>query len=313
LSQRAVFRFSIRRRLIRRAMQKPRHQFPPLRSIIAQAFILAYKEDTSPIEQALREEGFSPRVLRPTYTQKELSYSRTIRCLLNHDSAWTLARAIGGLTLVMEADFVPCEGFGSLPLPFDPATRGNTAWAFLYAGGPRIFDVLSDGSLPGHAACPVAYVISPRIGAWLNEYTRDELVRHGNLTQYSLWDTQFQWRLMGKGATCFMPWRHNGEHGGLPNREHDSAGVGVAKRFWLLGRLGLGKNHHADVLYAPLKFLPPYAQGSRCRLWRTRLEAKLTGWLKLLSGKMVQPLGHMSFGQKAHLYYVCATRLCGLN
>jgi hypothetical protein len=118
---------------------------------------------------------------------------------------------------------------------------------------------------------------------------------------------------MGKGAICFMPWRHYGEHGGLPNREHDSAGVGVAKRFRLLGRLGLGRNHHADVLYAPLMFLPPYAQGHRRRLWRTRLEAKLTGWLKLLSGKMVQPMQPLPFSRKLHLYCVCMTRLCGLH
>jgi hypothetical protein len=252
-------------------------------------------------------------VLRPTYTEKELSYSRTIRCLLNHDSAWALARAINGLTLIMEADFVPCEGFGSLPLPFDPAARGDTAWSFLYAGGPRMFSVLPDGSLPGHAACPVAYLISSRVGAWLNEYTREELARHGDLTRYSLWDTQFQWHLMGKGATCFMPWRHYGEHGGLPNREHQSAGIGVAKRFRLIGRLGLGRNHHADVLYAPLKFLPPYAQGRRHRLWRTRLEAKLTGWLKLFSGKVVHPVQPLPLGQKAHLYFLCLARLCALN
>ena len=101
-------------------MRSPHHNFPRLRDSVAQTLILAYRENTSQLEQALQEEGFAPRVLRPKYTEKELSYSRTIRCLLNHDSAWTLASATDGLTLVMEADFVPCEGFGSLPLNFDP-------------------------------------------------------------------------------------------------------------------------------------------------------------------------------------------------
>jgi hypothetical protein len=283
---------------------------PPLRSYIAQTLIVAYREDTSTLEQALRSEGLDPIVLRPEYTPLELTYSRTIRCLLNHTAAWRRASEVEGYTLVMEADFVPCRGFSDLPMPFAPESQGSAAWAFLYAGGPRIFKRLHDGSMPGHSACPVACLISPQVGKWLCDYTREELVRHSDLTRYSLWDTQFQWHMMGKGATCFMPWRHYGEHGGISNPEHLKAGVGVAKRNPLFRWLGLGSNHHAEVLYAPLHFLPAYAKGSRSRLWRTRLEAKVTAVLKLTCGKVATPDRECSMGERLRLYFSCVVRLC---
>ena len=283
---------------------------PSLNSRIRQSFILAYKEDTAELQRALAEEGFSPRVLRPEYSATELGYSRTIRCLLNHAAAWRLAAVATGLSLIVEADFVPCQGFGTLPLPFDPDRYGAVAWAFLYAGGPRLLRAFPDGSLQGHAACPVAYVVSPRVAGWLADYARDELERQADLTAYSLWDTQFQWRMMGHGAICFMPYRQYGEHGGLPNPEHQRAGVGVAKRFKLLSFLGVGRNHHADVLWAPLKFLPPYACGSRGRFRRTRCEAKLLGWLKLLTGRCVMLLWPLSLRERCRLYLAGARRLC---
>lgn len=284
--------------------------FPPLNSIVRQTYILAYKEDTRLLELALQEESFTPVVLRPEYSSNELSYSRTIRCLLNHNSAWQKAASSKDFTLVMEADFVPCKNFGRLPIPFDPDKHDGRAWAFLYAGGARVFTRHPDGSLQGHAACPVAYLIPPKVGQWLTEYTQEELVRHGDLTQYSLWDTQFQWQLMGKGAICFMPWRHYGEHGGISNPEHKTAGIGIAKRIPLLACLGFGANHHADVLWSSLKFLPPYAQGSRLKFLRTRAEAKLIGWLKLFTGRVVQRINVPTMSQCLRLYTVCLLRLC---
>ena len=287
--------------------------FPSLTSVVHQTYILAYKEDTSLLEQTLKLEGFKPVVLRPNYSAEELTYSRTIRCLLNHDSAWRHAAANEGITLVIEADFVPCVGFGKLPVPFSPAAHNDVAWAFLYAGGPRVFKRHPDGSLQGHAACPVAYLLSPRVGAWLAEYTREELARHSNLTHYSLWDTEFQWHLMGKGAICFMPWRQYGEHGGISNPEHQRAGIGVAKRNPLLACLGFGANHHAEVLWSQLSFLPLYARGSRWTFWRTRAEAKLIGWMKLFSGRVVLRIGEPTLGQRLRLYAVCLRRLCSLH
>lgn len=284
---------------------------PPLRSEISQTIILAYTEMVAELQQALEQEGLRPQVMRPDYTPRELTYSRTIRCMLNHASAWQLASEVVGLTLIVEADFVPCEGFGALPLPFSPKLHGPAAWAFLYAGGPRLFRRFPDGSLQGHAACPVAYVVPPLVAGWLVEYARDELRRQNDPTVYSLWDTQFQWHMMGRGAICFMPFRQYGEHGGLPNPEHRREGVGVGNRWKLLRHLGVGRNHHADVLWSRLKFLPAYARGSRWRFVRTRFEAKLLGWLKLLSGRCVMPQRPLPLPGRLRLYLAGAQRLAG--
>ncbi len=286
-------------------------QRPSVRREVVQTIVLAYREETARLETALRAEGLAPQVQRPSYTPTELTYSRTVRCLLNHAAAWARARDAAGLTLIVEADFVPCRGLGDLPLPFDPQVQGSAGWAFLYAGGPRIFRRHPDGSLQGHAACPVAYVISPRVAAWLCEYRDEELQRQADLTAYSLWDTRFQWHIMGKGGRCFLPWRHYGEHGGTGNPEHAAAGVGIARRIPLLSRLGLGRHHRAEVLHGVLHFLPEYAAGSRLRFLRIRLEAKLTAWGKLLTGRMVKTF-EPGAAARFRLQLVCAHRLAGL-
>ena len=96
-------------------------RFPALGSVVKRTLIVAYKEDTTQLEDFLRSQGFTPEVLRPSYTETELGYSRAIRCLLNHTRAWELAASTEGHTLIMEADFVPCRDLRSLPCPFDPA------------------------------------------------------------------------------------------------------------------------------------------------------------------------------------------------
>lgn len=290
-------------------MRKHSDVFPALKSIVREAIILAYKEDTSRLENAFRAEGLHPRVLRPSYSEQELNYSRTIRCLLNHGEAWRLSGMSEGYTLIVEADFVPCVGFGKLSLPFDPDARGAKAWAFLYTGGQRVLKRYEDGSLQGHAACPVAYVVSKTVGNLLCEYLKEELIRHKDLQQYSLWDTNFQWHLMGKGAACFMPWRQFGEHGGIPNPEHKSAGIGLSHRIPWLRHIGMAGNHHADVLAARLSFLPAYAKGSRLRFIKTRIEAKLIGFLKLCSGKMVMPPPPTPVLERVRLFLICLRRL----
>jgi hypothetical protein len=277
---------------------------------VAHTFILAYRENTEALEQALREEGLSAEVIRPTYTSQELTYSRAIRCLLNHGNAWRRARDMQGMSLIVEADFVPCRGMAQFPLPFSPELEGDGAWAFLYSAGPRMLRCRADGSLQGHSATSVAYVITPLVAGWLVEYLESELIRHGDLTRYSLWDTQFQWHIMGKGGKCFMPFRNFGEHGGRPNTEHHREGVGLGARLRLLTMLGIGRNHHADVLYGPLKFIPEYAHGSRLKFLRTRLEAKVTGWLKLLSGRVVMADPSADKKELRRMRWLCFRRLC---
>lgn len=285
-------------------------RLPSLRSQVTETLVLAFREDTTELEDALRAEGFAPIVLRPEYSAVEMTYSRTIRCLLNHAAAWRRAAVGQGLTLVLEADFVPCRGFGDLPMPFDPTLHGSKAWAYLYTGGPRIFRQFADGTFQGHSATPVACVMSPQVAGWLCEYVPEELARHGDLTRYSLWDTQHQWYIMGKGAMCFMPWRSYGEHGGLANPEHRQAGTGLGNRKALLRWLGLGRNHHAEVLYGPLRFLPLYAQTSRWRYRRVRFEAKLTALAKLLVGRVVHLIERCSVRTRIRLYVACFVRLC---
>ena len=89
---------------------------PPLRKLIKRTIILAYREDTSQLENTLRAAGLDPVIQRRTYTPTEQTYSRTIRCLLNHTDAWrAAAAATDGYTLILEADFVPCRDFTTLP------------------------------------------------------------------------------------------------------------------------------------------------------------------------------------------------------
>ena len=270
---------------------------PSLGSLVTRTIILAYREDTTPLENALRAEGLNPVVQRRTYTPSEQTYSRTIRCLLNHADAWRAAADHNGYALILEADFVPCRRFASLPAPFDPARHGPLAWAFLYAGGPRFLHLLPGGFIQGHAACPVAILLSPGVARHLVDFA-EELVRTtSDLTTYSLWDTIFQWHMMGMGATCFMPYRHYGEHGGIPNPEHNVSGAG---RF---------ANHHAECLQGPLAFLPAYARGSRAIYVRTRLLAKLVGLARVITRRVVDPNQPMPANERFHAYVMAFRRL----
>ncbi len=283
---------------------------PPLRVLIARTIILAYREDTSILENALRAEGLAPVVQRRTYDLTEQTYSRTIRCLLNHADAWRAAAAASdGYTLIVEADFVPCRGFASLRAPFDPEQHGPLAWAFLYAGGPRFIRVLSGGFIWGHAACPVAILVPPGVATHLAGFA-DKLIRDTpDLTAYSLWDTVFQWHMMGHGATCFMPYRHYGEHGGLPNPEHKIAGHGRLAQLARRLHLDVFDNHHAECLQAPLAFLPSYARGRRLLYLRTRLLAKLVGLARVFTGRVVEPGHAMTRRERLRAYRFAFSRL----
>ena len=283
-----------------------------LREAVGSCYIVAYKENTQRLENALVEDGFKVETLRVDYTPVELTYSRTIRCLLNHASAWEKASRQTSYSIVVEADFVPCVGFGAMPLPFDASVHGDKAWAFLYSGGPRFFELLADRTTPGHSSCPVAIIISPQVAALLVEYCKEELLRHGDLTQYSLWDAAFQWHIMGKGGRCFMAYRQYGEHGGIANREHKKAGTGFLVNLPMMFNLGIGVNHHADTLRSPLKFLPDYARGSRFRFLRIRFEAKALGFARLFTGRTISIVSPMSFSAKLRLFWYSFWRLVNL-
>jgi hypothetical protein len=281
---------------------------PPVHALTGLAIILAYREDTTRLEEALRAEGFTVEVQRAVYDERELAYSRTIRCLLNHLAAWRRAAAHERCTLIVESDFVPCFGLGRAPAPFDPERHGPQAWAFLYGGGPRIIQAHADGTLEGHAACPVALLVMPAAAQLLVRFGEGELVRC-DPAAHSMWDTIVQWWIMGWGGRCFLPRRHYGEHGGLANPEHGVARVGWASRLPLLRRLPAFNNHHAECLLAPLRFRPPYAGGSAVRFLFTRLIARLVGWGRLLTGRVAAPARELTARDRWRVYAAAFTRL----
>lgn len=288
----------------------PVHPSCPAVSRLADlAIILAYQEDTSQLEAVLRAEGFIVEVQRAVYNERELTYSRTIRCLLNHLAAWRRAADRIGGTLVVESDFVPCVGLGNAPAPFDPARHGTQAWAFLYGGGPRIIWAHTDGTLEGHAACPVATLLTPGAARLLVRFG-DEHVAQCDPTTHSLWDTIFQWWIMGWGGRCFLPRRHYGEHGGIANPEHAVAGVGWASYFPFLMRYAAFNNHHAECLLGRLHFLPAYARGKRGTFLFTRLIARLIGWARALGGRVANPAKELPLRDCLRVHLAAFTRLC---
>lgn len=288
----------------------PASAFPAVGQLAPRAIILAYRENTDALEAALRAEGFEVAVQRAVYTAEELTYSRTIRCLLNHRDAWQKAARSDACTLIVESDFVPCRGLATLPAPFDPARHGPLAWAFLYAGGPRIIWAREDGALEGHACCSVAMLVSPAAAAVLLRFVAHTTTGH-DLTVHSLWDTRFQWWAMGEGARCFLPYRHYGEHGGIANPEHIDSRVGWTRHVPALARSELFNNHHAECLAGPLRFLPPYARGSRTRFLAQRLVARLIGWARLMLGRVAAPAAELDAAARRRIRWIAFRRLLG--
>ena len=256
-------------------------------SHIKMTIILAYKEDVSSLEAALREEGFAPQTQRATYTESELKYSKQSRCFMNHKSAWERAAVTEGYTLICESDFVPCIGLGQFPV-FWPA-NDQRAWGYLYQGSPRLFALV--GSPPwfrGHCAPLVAYVVNATVARELLGFFEHELTQY-SLHDYFTFDAHLQWFLMGKDCRAYIPLRHYGEHGGIANQEHRAFG------------LSRGGEHHADNLQGRLHFLPQYAGQSKIRFHGTRLKYRILGWLRLFSGRWIV---------KTHVYEVSlATRI----
>lgn len=244
-----------------------------INQVVRRAYIVAYREDTAPLERALTEEGFQVFTLRPNYSPVEQTYSQTIRVLINHASAWRACEASGEPALVVEADFVPVKGMGKLPLPFQ-VTKLNHAWGWLYACGAALWHLDEQAFACGHSAAPVATVMSPETARVLLQFYQHELATIDPL-QYSLWDTSIGHFAKANGIHSWLPYRQYGEHGGIPNPEH------------LQATMICSVTHRADVLYGPLHFLPAYARGSRFRYLYTRIKGKLWGLGRLLTGRYV--------------------------
>lgn len=282
---------------------------PRVRDAIARVFIIAYREDTRRLEETLRAEGLEVIVQRQAGGESLKNVSPNLRCLINHADAWKKAADLDGLSLFVETDFAPCLGFGGLPLPFDPALHGPRSWAYLYAGGPRIYERLESGHLLAHACSTVAYCMPPEVARMGLAYVEQLRSRHPDWSIYHPFDTELQWHLMGMGARAFVPLRQLGEHGGKPNPEHFAIGMGASLFRRLLARLGIGLNHYADVLAGPLAFLPLYAGESRIRYLLTRIEGRAFGWARFLAGKTVSSLASPPRCSRIALYRTSLLRL----
>lgn len=230
-----------------------------IRAAASGVVIVAHKEDTTQLRTALLAEGLSVDEVRGPYTQEQQSYSK--RCMGNHANAWRIAKSRLQPTIVVEADFVPVKGFGSLPVPV-PIDRLDKSLGYLYSVGPEIWDLAGPDIARGHAGGTVALLIPQQVAELLLVFFEEEL-RRDPQGRYSPWDTQIGYWLMKRGVESYIPFRQYGEHGGIGNPEHAKA--------------GLGRAHRADALWGPLAFMPTYACGSLPRYWRTRVWARVWG------------------------------------
>ena len=242
-------------------------------AVIKRVIIVAYQEDTTELERALTDEGFDPIiVLRRRYSEEETCYSRASRCLLSHHTAWELASRSEGLSMIVEADFVPVKGIRNLPLPY-PTSREDHAWGWLYACGQRVYELVDGAYIRGHSATTVAYVIGPQAAKKVMPFLESELTKN-DPKNYFPWDIYIRMFAQRAGVSMYLPYRSYGEHGGIPNKEHKVHGITLT--------------HHADVLWGPLHFLPLYAKGSRLRFIAYRLKAKGKAILRTLSGRYLE-------------------------
>lgn len=277
-------------------------QLPSLRAVIERSFILAYKENPHQLETALRDEGLRPEIIRASYTPEQMRYSSTTRVFLSHHEAWKRAAACTGYTLICEADFVPCVDLGSLPT-FWPL-QNHLAWGYLYQGSPRLLALVGqEPFLRGHTAPLVAYVINKPVAEILIRFYHDQSSRY-DPTKYLAFDLHLQWFAMGQGAEAYIPFRHYGEHGGLPNPDH--------ARLASLPRAGV---HRADNLAKPLQFLPIYAEDNYLKFWIERSKNRAMGLARLLSGRWIVKTNvyMLSPMTKIRMFLVGARRLSGLG
>ncbi|NEP16149.1 MAG: LPS biosynthesis glycosyltransferase [Leptolyngbya sp. SIO4C1] len=249
---------------------------PTLVKTIGSTFILAYKEDTARLETALTQSGCRCEVLRQVHRPGYERYSRSYLCLLNHRQAWESAVKSDQPTLIVEADFVPVQSFDKLPPPFDPADP-DLGIAWLYTCAAQIYTITSNGYAQGYSTAMVAYVVTARSAQLLIELAEAVKADPGPDT-YTPWDSGIEYYLRDRGLHNYVPWRNYGEHGGLPNPEHQQN--------------NLSTTHRADVLYGPLAFAPPYAiaagQPSQAQWLKTRGYGRLKGLGRLLLNKYLR-------------------------
>lgn len=246
---------------------------------IGQTYIIACREETAPLESALRSAGLrNCKVLRQSPHPDYAGYSRSFLCLLNHRHGWELASQAASPTLIVEADFVPVISFGQLPVPFDPE-KDDLGIAWLYTCAPQVYRIVGNGYATGYSTSMVAYVVSPRSAQFLMQVA-EKVATDPGPRQYTPWDSYLEYTLRDHGFVNYVPFRNYGEHGGLPNPEHKNN--------------QLSSTHRADVLYGPLSFQPFYArnngegQPSFAAYLKGRLYGRVRGLGRFFLGKYLR-------------------------
>jgi len=240
-----------------------------LLSACSRVLVVAHREDTSQLRQALEGEGFAVEEVRGPYTAQQENFSAIMRCFVNHANAWRKVVEYGEPAIVVEADFVPVRGLGRFPVPSPKDEEGNCL-PYLYAVSPEIWDLARPDIARGHAGGLVAVLIYPKIAALLLQYFDEEILANPT-GAYTPFDSKLGYWLLERKVQSYFPYRHYGEHGGIANPEH--------------ARAGLGRPHQADVLQGKLAFRPMYARGSIARYWRVRCRARFWGMARLLCGR----------------------------
>jgi GR25 family glycosyltransferase involved in LPS biosynthesis len=192
-----------------------------------------------------------------------------------YSNAWKIAATENKLTIIVEADFVPVVRFGQLPLPFNP-NKDNVGIAWLYTCASQVYSVSDEGYAEGFSTSMVGYIVTSKAAKCLLELEA-QIRNNPGPTVYSTWDSSVDNFLRAKGFKNYIPFRNYGEHGGLPNLEHQ--------------KHGLSKTHRADVLYDKLAFMPMYVTGKnnqQLQLLSVRIKARLKGLARLLLGKFLR-------------------------
>jgi hypothetical protein len=262
-----------------------------LRELYRKVLVVAHREDTTELEATLETEGFAVRRIQGPYPEGAERWSPSVRTLFNHRNAWRVVSESGEAAIVVEADFVPVRGFGAVSLSRG-LPSGEPDFTYLYACGPQLWG-LRGGRLRGHAGAMVAYCVSPALASSLIEFA-DSKVLAGDPASYSRWDTELGYWLKARGIESYLPYRHHGEHGGLPNPEH--------------GRAGLRPHHRADLLSGRLAFLPAYARGSRLRFVWFRIGARGWGVIRLLAGRYLSWQSFRRSNEKGRLLRIAVGR-----
>jgi len=251
---------------------KPKISTMKLNECVSQVLIIYQNEDVDELVFAMRMEGFSKvEKVKAHYNKIQNTYTNQSKCLLAHKYAWNKCSEVDGLTIILEADFVPCRGIGQMNLPFD-TTKIGAAWGWLYSCAQRVYEY--DGQfVRGHSGTMVAYVLDKVAAKKIMGFVDWEFGKN-NPKSYSPWDVYIRIYAQQQGVSMYLTPRSYGEHGGTPNPEH--------------GKFGIKANHNADVLSSPLHFLPQYAHGSRVKYLWTRLAAYLRAWARLISGRYIE-------------------------